>query len=109
MSDNHSQNKVKLPQKELLKSLTSVDENPNNEPSSEELVEREPIENTPFWILGNVTDGYFLAMGKFRVSPVFDEKSEVLDYMLIQQWNLILTIIGCCYQVYQEESTIVNK
>ena len=52
---------MKSEQSELLSTQSNVEENQNREVSSE-LLERETVKGTPFWIVGNQDEGYFFGI-----------------------------------------------
>lgn len=88
--------------KELLHSLVNAGEQPQNkEQSSEELhqlVERIPITGTPFHTVGNKEQGYFLTLGKYRVSDEFKTKEDLETYIHNENiqnhsWDLIMHLI----------------
>lgn len=62
--------------------------------SSSELVERKEIKNTPFEIVGNPEQGYFLALGRFRLTNPEKTKDEVLIKLRQDRWNIITTMIA---------------
>lgn len=45
--------------------------------NSSELIERHPVEDTPFTIIGHPDKGYFLAMGMHRLTDYCKTKQEV--------------------------------
>ena len=81
---------MKSEQLEHLKLQTSAEkEDSNRENSSFELVERDQINGSPFWIVGNKVDGYFLAFGKYRMGDVFYTKEEVVNYLENSKWDIV--------------------
>jgi hypothetical protein len=94
-----STNKKQLTQQELLNSLTNADENQNKENSSEQLVEREPIEGTPFYMMGNNEKGYSVVMANYKLSPVQPTKEDVLRYMNDNLWNFTINVIHVCMEL----------
>lgn len=79
-------------QAELLASQTNA-ENPDNSISdSKPLIEKEPFPGTPFWLIGNQDNGYFLAMGQHKLSNNFNTKQQVREFLLYNQWDIILTM-----------------
>ena len=76
---------------------------PNKDLNSE-ILEREAISGTPFWIIGNHIDGYFLAFGKYRLGDVKNTKEEILKYLNEEMW----TILGF-YTGILIELTIADK
>lgn len=72
---------------------TNVDESVDNNPSGEQLLEREQITNSPFWIIGNKVDGYYLVLGHYRLTDVYNTKQEVIEYVNNRPWDIILGMI----------------
>ena len=80
---------MKSEQQELSKLFTSVEESQSKENLTGELLEREQVGTSPLWILGNKVDGYFLAIGKQRLSDVYKTADEVRDAMEDNKWQII--------------------
>jgi len=77
--------------KESQKSPTSVQE---TESSSTSLsIEREIIDETPFTIVGTPKDGYWLTMGKHRLSKKHKTKKEVKQLIEKPTWQLINSVV----------------
>lgn len=76
------------------------------EPHNYQLITNEPIEDTPFRLIGNPTNGYAIAIGMHRLTepkPTIEKAKEVL---LNVQWNLIANMIVAItetYRLVQEE------
>lgn len=109
---------MKSEQRDLLKSQTSVEERlfkgsshfegeggevaqEPGEPGDEkgELMEREQLHGTPFWVLGNKVDGYFLAFGKYRIGGVFNDKQGVLDFLNEEMWTVVGYLAGIIAEI----------
>lgn len=74
-----------------------------------ELIEKHQIENTPFWILGNKDDGYFLAMGKHRLCDLQKTKEQVQDYYNQHQWELIMQVAMIVFtDLYTEQNKTLD-
>ena len=54
-----------------------------------ELLEREQVGSSPLWIMGNKVDGYFLAIGRQRLSNVCNTKEEVKQLMIDDMWQIM--------------------
>lgn len=84
--------KKHLPQQELLHSQSNVENNHNSE-SGTELIHREEIPNTPFWIVGNEELGYFLAMGRHKLMHEnVQTTKEVMQYYTNNQWQITMQL-----------------
>lgn len=56
------------------------------------LIEREEIQNTPFMLVKQ-NGNYFAVLGQYRITPEFEYKHEVTDYLITEQWNVVLDMI----------------
>lgn len=70
---------------------TSVPNTENNNGSL--TIDREIIKNTPFTIVGTPKEGYWLTMGKHRLSQAYKTKKEVIKYLKKSDWTLVTSII----------------
>ena len=95
---------MRLEQQPRLQYTMSAEESylPNKVLNSE-ILERELINGTPFWIIGNNVDGYFLAFGKYRLGDVKNSKEEILDYLNNEMWTIIGFYIGILVDLMIEE------
>ncbi|AXH74971.1 MAG: hypothetical protein [Microviridae sp.] len=58
----------------------------------EELVQYEQIEGTPFTMVRH-EDQYFLAMGKYRLTPLLDKQSCLSRANELPDWQMITQVI----------------
>lgn len=82
---------TKTPQGDILRSSMNAEERINPELNSE-LLHREQIPNTPFWVLGNEEKGYFLAIGKNKCTINYKTIEEAKQQIKIQPMNLACAI-----------------
>lgn len=68
----------------------SANETHNNE---SHLITRNPVENTPFAVVGNNENGYFLTMGKYRLTDNFQNEEDVIYYLENNTWEIIVTLM----------------
>lgn len=83
-------------QKELLHTQTSTEnQNTNNKNSDlpSQLVEKEKYEGTGFHIVGNKEQGYFVALGTYRLTRM-QTKEECITMIENKDYELILGLIG---------------
>lgn len=82
---------------ELLSSQTNAgNESSNNSTSGKknhQLREREQVGDTPFQIVGSEEDGYFLAIGRLRITEGGETKEELLRKLEVRDWELIINMI----------------
>lgn len=83
------------PMLELLNSQLSAKDQLSSD--STELFTREQIEKTPFWIIGDETNGYFLVMGKYRLTQGHKTPQEVKNHLQENMWDIILTMALVIY------------
>lgn len=85
------------------KQRSNVEEETNSNLSSE-LIHREPIEHTPFWIVGNEELGYKLVMSKYQLTETYDTIEEVKQLLVTQKWNIISNMIVTLHMRIAEEA-----
>lgn len=56
-------------------------------------IEREIIKDTPFTLVGTPKHGYWLTLGKHRISQPFKTKKEAHKHLARKDWTLITAII----------------
>lgn len=81
------QKEANTAQADLLHIQNSVDVTHND---NSPLIIHEEIENTPFTITGNKEKGYFVRMGKYRLTEYHKNKEDAI-YLI--NWTNILTLI----------------
>ena len=91
---------MKSEQSELLSTQTNVEESQNREVSSE-LLEREAVNGTPFWIVGNQDEGYFLAFNKYKLTHKKSKKA-VLDELNFEMWNIVSKLVILLMEIKAE-------
>lgn len=68
----------------------------------QKIITNEPIENTPFRLIGNPAQGYAIAIGLKRLTepkPTIEEAKEILTSI---EWNFIANMIVAITQTYDE-------
>lgn len=95
---------TKLEQSELLNTQTSADENQNKEKSSNtQLLEREKVDKTPFYVTGNNDEGFIITLGKWRITEPKATKAEAILEIDNEFWNTMGKMIGITCEMMQEE------
>jgi hypothetical protein len=61
--------------------------------SSSELIKRNRIANTPFVAIKTDEGGWFLTMGKYRVSEEYETEEEVIKLVKTKDWELLMNIM----------------
>lgn len=97
-------NSTKKPFAEQLHSLTNVEGNNTNKEncSNEPLGTFEQIPFTPFFVIGDSEKGFAAVMGKFRITELMERKTDVIEYVSAQPYELLITIMSAVFQVLQE-------
>lgn len=81
-------------QQELLHSQNNA-EGPHKQNSSK-LISRNPIPNTPFWIVEQPDEGgFFIIMGQWKITHNYRTEKDCLQALEDDKWNIILRIAGC--------------
>lgn len=88
------------PMQELLNGQIGAEK--TNTPNKQ-LVSREPLHGTPFEIIGAVEVGYFLALGKYKLTEHYDTREEVLDILIQDSWLIIANMIALMIDIKQKE------
>lgn len=60
--------------------------------SSNELIKREDIENSPFEVI-TTSDGSFGAMGQYRITEVMETKEAVKEDLKEMSWNRVIQVM----------------
>lgn len=65
----------------------------------------EPIENTPFVLVGTEETGYFVGIGSYRLTPTLKTVQEVETFMGDHMWEIIVSLIQCVTDRMAKEAT----
>lgn len=79
-----------------MNTQNNTENNPNS--NSSQLISRDPIQNTPFWIVGTEETGYMGVMGKYRITERFPTKEQVEQEMIRQDWATIINVVSIIVQ-----------
>lgn len=75
-------------QKELLNTQLNAKET-HKENYGNKIIERIPVENTPFTALYVQEQGWFLALGIHRVTELCETKEQAVDMLRIKMWDIV--------------------
>lgn len=100
-------------QAQLLTTLTDAENNHNNNssttttttnstPQNEEIIKYKPIEKTPFTLVWQKDMGYFLTMGKFKITENYETEEEIEQILTEKPYQLILEMIGVLIEINEE-------
>lgn len=89
---------MQQPAKELLNTQLNADQESidNKDSSNKKLIERERVENTPFWLI-TTEQGSWIAMGGYRITEV-KGREEVLEEVGYISWDMIVRIAAIVAQ-----------
>lgn len=73
-------------------SAKDTNPNTNNEASSEQATVT-GITNTPFSLVGHPAHGYFIALGKHRITPMQTSPKKALEQLDKNKWEIIINTI----------------
>lgn len=81
--------------KNTTKEKSTIDQSAADPASNSQYlsIEREVIKDTPFTMVGTKKSGYFLTMGKHRVSQAHKTKRELLKFLNKKDWTLITAVM----------------
>lgn len=88
--------------------LQNAEETPR-ENYSDKLITNEPIEGTPFRLVGNLSQGYAITLGKYRLTEPKKTVMEALQPIVDHDWNLIANTITTILDTYKEIENEINK
>lgn len=71
----------------------NVVEDPNKAHSNSELIEKHKLDGTPFYAIGSQERGYFLALGKFKLSDNYEKISDIENHLQNEFYNVVLKMI----------------
>lgn len=87
----------------LSEQLHTETENGDNQISSK-VVTNEPIDNTPFRIIGNEEKGYWAAFGQYRISPIYKTELMIREYMEnpYNEWDILINTMCVITHTHKE-------
>lgn len=93
-------------QSELLNTQNSIeDEHTSKVQSSEQLAFYERIPNTPFTIVGTPVDGYFLSIGKHRLTDKVKTVDEVKELLITDKWLITFRMVCSLHEIIIQDFT----
>lgn len=89
--------------KQRTNSSMSIETNAESKPQDnqgygEQIIQRLPIPNTDFEIVGNEDYGYFVGWGKFRLTETKKSEIEAIDTLNIEQWRITVKIAAIVHE-----------
>lgn len=89
--------------------LLNTQSNTEKTHKGESLIERRKVEGTPFHIIKH-EEGFFIAMGKFRLTKETETEEETLSKLETEKWDIIgRMIIGTLATMEEIDKTITEK
>lgn len=99
---------MKRAQSELLNTQGIAGDDQNKE-NSGELLERHEVPGSPFTIVGNKEQGYFLTMGKYRLTDAYQDVDGVIWGLENEKWEIIFNLIITLIKSTEELRNLENK
>lgn len=90
-----------MKQNEILQAQNNQNDNSENTL----LIEREQIDGSPFWAIGNKEEGYMLTFGKWQLTEKLPGTLDVIQYLEANKYDIILKMILCII----DPATIKNQ
>lgn len=86
----NTNNTAKMKNSELLNTQSNAEENNSSQfgDTNTELIQRWRVYNTPFTIIKN-EQGWFVVMGEYRLTEIFETENELLDFTNITQTHFM--------------------
>lgn len=89
---------------------TNVQEQHNlNSSNEDKLFEKEQIEGSPFWAIGNKQTGYYLTVRNIRLSQKQNSIKEVKEFLKNNSYNCIISAILCIIDIKAAEENKSNN
>lgn len=102
-------NSTKLPKQPQENLQNYAAETHTHKESSPSKITSRALDNSPFLIIGDQEEGYFLALGKYRISEHFNTPEEVITYTKKEfNWELLTTVMLTITQIAKEHE-LLNK
>lgn len=69
------------------------------------IVKVDPIEGTPFQLV-SVNEGFFVSMGKYRLTEYFDTPNLAINEVKNKSWSLILSVCSVIFETAGNVSSV---
>lgn len=70
--------------------------------TNEVIIQRTPIDDTDFEIVGNDELGYILTLGRFKLTEPLQTKEQVVDYLNQNPWKITIALTYAVVKAIQE-------
>lgn len=94
-------------QRDILNTQNNAEET-HNVDYSKKIVTREPIDNTPFWVVGNEEQGYSIVMGKYRLTETAITPEKAIEKLETEKWKIITTVITTIITIMDNTASQLN-
>lgn len=68
----------------------------------ETIITNEPITNSPFRLIGNINQGYAIAIGNHRLTEPKPTKKEAIEELDHNRWNITANMIVAITETYRK-------
>lgn len=89
--------------------LSSTQQNMNQTDKPSYLKTNEPIENTPFRIVGNEETGYSITVGRHMLTEPKETKEKCLSELEEKKWIVMSNMTVAICQMIQEEQKKIGE
>lgn len=93
---------------ETINSNYSAENEEGKKYTNEELVEVKQIKDTPFMAI-KVGDGWFLALGKYRLSGILESEEAVIEDAKVTTWDRLISVFLIVKSLNLDEVTGTMK
>lgn len=93
---------------EQFTTYTDVLKQNNSDSSEADKTSYEPIENTPFFMVGSEKKGYFIALGNHRMTEPKPTKEEAREELEIKKWNIIANLFIVMDEAKKQYDNLLN-
>lgn len=87
-----------------LQSQMNAESRANLDSSEEgELIEKNEIEGSPYWVIGNKEQGYYITFGKWRLSEAHKTAEEALEWLDNNIRMVLVQTMVVLLEIHEEE------
>lgn len=92
-----------------LQSQMSAESLSKENSSEKQLIVREKIENSPFWVIGTEDSGYFVVLKHYRISETYETVEEARNAIHTEKWNIAFRMCAIIFEILSEEEQPQQK
>ena len=77
--------------------------NNNSDSTSNELIQRKPIDHTPFEAVKFENEDWFIGLGSYRLPVTGKSYNEVVNNLETEKWNIIPLILSITLEILKSQ------